>query len=193
MGAGDSGQELFSWASPHFTSWGYEFLGFIDDNKAEVLGKIVEYRPRKEEVFICAIAKPSTRIKICKMLENLGAHFINLIHPTAIVHSKILSKGVVISPFVYVANQVVLGDHVFLNTFSSIGHDVEVGEGSNISSHCDLTGHVKVGKEVFMGSHSCVIPKKVISDNAVIGAGSAVVKNVPAFSTVMGVPAKRLI
>jgi acetyltransferase-like isoleucine patch superfamily enzyme len=62
-----------------------------------------------------------------------------------------------------------------------------------MSAHVDLTGSVTVGSRVMFGTHAAVIPGRQIGDDALIGAGSAVIRNVPAGVTVMGVPAKRIL
>ena len=43
-----------------------------------------------------------------------------------------------------------------------------------------------------MGSHASILPGGRVGDEAVVGAGSVVLKNVEPGSTVIGVPAKVL-
>jgi acetyltransferase-like isoleucine patch superfamily enzyme len=49
---------------------------------------------------------------------------------------------------------------------------------------------VKIGNCVYVGSGAVILPGVTIGDNSVIGAGAVVAKDVPAFSVVMGVPAR---
>ncbi|MGN0687945.1 MAG: sugar O-acetyltransferase [Oscillospiraceae bacterium] len=49
---------------------------------------------------------------------------------------------------------------------------------------------VSVGKNVWIGSNSTICPGVTIGDNAVIGAGSVVTKDVPKNMVAVGVPAK---
>ena len=193
IGAGAAGQEIFSWASPHFLAMGYDFKGFVDDAHPIAFSKIIDYIPKKNDVFICSIGSSLTRVKCSDCLRDKGAEFINLIHPSAIVLSSITSKGIVIAPFVYVSNNVQLGDYVLINVSATVGHNASIGKGSIICAHADLTGYVVVGENVLIGSHACVIPGKHIGDSAVVGAGSAVIRHVPPGATVIGVPAKRFI
>ena len=158
-----------------------------------LLAKIEDYVPQENDVFACTIGTPSVKRKLIEILTSKGAIFVNIIHPSALIMSDLsVYAGLVIAPFSYISNNVILANYVLINVAATLGHDVNVGEYTSICAHCDLTGHVKVGKEVFVGSSACVIPGKVIGDNAVIGAGSAVMRNVPAGMTVVGVPAKRL-
>ena len=193
IGSGAAGQEIFSWASPHFSAMGYDFKGFVDDYCSNAFSKITDYVPKENDVFICSIGSSLGRVKCSDCLREKGAEFINLIHPSAIVLSPLTSTGIVIAPFVYVSNNVHLGDYVFINVSATVGHNAAIGKGSIICAHADLTGYVVVGENVLIGSHACVIPGKHIGDFAVVGAGSAVMRNVSQGSTVIGVPAKRLI
>ena len=49
---------------------------------------------------------------------------------------------------------------------------------------------IHIGKNVWIGSNSTILPGITIGDNAVIGAGSVVTKDVPDYAVVGGVPAK---
>ena len=70
-----------------------------------------------------------------------------------------------------------------------MGHDTTVGDYSSISSHADICGHAVLGEGVLMGSHASILPHAVAGDFSIVGSGSVVVKEAPAHSTVMGVPA----
>lgn len=49
---------------------------------------------------------------------------------------------------------------------------------------------VAIGNDVFVGVGAKILPGVTIGDNAIIGAGAVVNKNVPKGTTVVGVPAK---
>ena len=59
-----------------------------------------------------------------------------------------------------------------------------------MNCHCDLTGAVNIGREVFIGSSVSIIPGVTVGDGAYIGAGSVVLRDVPAGAKVFGVPAR---
>ncbi len=193
VGAGASGQELYAWASPYFDSMKFNFKGYIDDINSHAFSTIVDYNPEPNDVFICSIGSPLARVTCSEYLTKKGAEFINLIHPSAIVLSSLKGQGIVVAPFVYISNDVEINDYVFINAAATVGHNVVIGKGSTLCAQVDLTGYVVVGEKVFIGSHACVIPKVNVGDAAIVGAGSAVMRNVPANATVIGVPAKRFI
>lgn len=193
VGAGAAGQEIFSWASPHFEAMDLRFKGYIDDAHSAAFSKITDYSPEINDVFICSIGTSVNRMKCSDHLKEKGAVFINLIHPSAIVLSLLHNTGIVIAPFVYISNDVQIGENVLINASATVGHNVVIGKGSIICAHADLTGYVVVGERVLIGSHACIVPGKHIGDAAIVGAGSAVMRNVPSGTTVIGVPAKRLL
>lgn len=65
----------------------------------------------------------------------------------------------------------------------AIHHVCTVGAGSK-------PGGPVIGDHVMLGCHSCVLGPVTVGDGAQIGAGAVVVKDVPAWSTAVGVPAQ---
>lgn len=200
IGAGGFSSEVIEWAR-HSSKFQKEWFvyGLLDDNKngnildVPIIGKIANYVPREDEVFICAIGDPKTKFNICNDFVKRGAKFINLIHPTAIIgESAIIGKGIILCPYSIIAAKAIIGDFVTINLHTTIGHNAIVKSGCTISSHCDITGFVNLEECVFMGSHSSIIPSIKVGKNAKIGAGSIVIRNVRENVTVFGNPAHEI-
>lgn len=93
-----------------------------------------------------------------------------------------------------------IGKGVFIDHGSGvvIGETAEVGEGSTIYQGVTLGGtslshgkrHPTLGKNVTVGANAAILGAITIGDNAKVGSGSVVVKDVPADATVVGVPAR---
>lgn len=205
IGAGDWSLEIWSWLKDA-KGYGTEFTfkGFLDKNpnalvkfdfcKYEVLGNIDEYVIQRNDVFVCAIAKPDVKEIVTKIIVEKGGEFLNVIHKNVILFNNItFGKGIVISPNCVISNNCVLGDNVALNLSCTLGHDVNIGNYCQINSQCDLTGYVTLGEKVFLGSRVSLIPKVKVVDNVVIGAGSVVFRNIKNSGTYVGNPAKKLI
>lgn len=205
VGAGDLGIELFFWIMSDLERT-YEPFGYLDDSldsndrlrrvgiPISVVGQPRSYTPSNDEVFLCAIATPKTKIEVCKLLEEKGAAFINFIHPSVIVSANVdFGLGVILFPNVVISNNARIENFVTINIGTTIGHDVTIEEGCTISSHCDITGHVTLEKGVFLGTHVATKPGVLIGEYSSIGMSSAVVADVKPNHSVFGVPAKELI
>ncbi len=203
IGAGGFGREMYAWAEQseqYQRDW--TIKGFVDDNlqaldsfpsPGRLLGTISDHQPQSDEVFICALGQPGPKRKCSELIESRGGRFTQLVHRTVVMgHEVSLAAGVVLCPYAVVSANNRLGKSVAINLHSSVDHDAEVDDWSQINCHCDLTAAVKVGKGVFMGSRVSVIPEVSIGDEAYLGAGSVVLRDVPAGWKMVGAPAKRV-
>lgn len=101
-----------------------------------------------------------------------------------------------------------IAEHVFINCgchFQDHG-GIYINEGTQIGSYVVMAtinhgqkptersaiypAPIHIGKNVWIGSHATILPGVTIADNAIIAAGAAVTKDVPANTIVGGVPAK---
>jgi sugar O-acyltransferase (sialic acid O-acetyltransferase NeuD family) len=189
---------LLAWARDA----GWQVAGFLDRNPealsgfdldVPVVGDPESYGPAAEEVFACAIGEPRIKLSLARALQQRGARFVNVIHPTAIVGpGNRLGVGIILCPYAVITTNVTLGDFVSLNLHGTIGHDATIGPGCTLNDHTDVTGGACLGEGVFLGSHASVLPGARVGDYARIGAGSTVVRSAKAGTTIVGVPGRRL-
>ena len=94
-----------------------------------------------------------------------------------------------------------LGNKTDIGAFTYINalQGVTIGDGVQIGSHCSLysvstidgkQGPVVLKKNCKIGTHSTVMPGVTVGENAVVGAYSFVVDDIPADVLAVGVPAK---
>lgn len=203
VGAGGLGREVLAWAQQiPVAERDWEIGGFLNsipdalDNFAcshRILGHPDTFEFADNDRFICAIGDPQARLRVGSALQERGAQFINLIHPTAVIGERCaMGTGCIFCPGAVVTCDVKLGDFVLLNLHSTIGHDATIGAGCTLSCHCDVTGGVRLGEGVLLGSHATILPRVVVGDRSIVGAGSVVLRKVPPDVTVMGAPARQI-
>lgn len=110
--------------------------------------------------------------------------------------------GVVIGDDVEIGNHVsiaqgtidptVIRSHVKIDDCVFIAHNVQIDEASYIIAGAEISGSVTIGKRVWISPEVTVINKVSIGDDALVGIGAVVTRNVPENTVVSGVPAKIL-
>ncbi len=84
-----------------------------------------------------------------------------------------------------------VGSHV-ARRLVELGHDVVLGDCTSLSPGATLAGRSQVKASGVIYGGATLAPGVIVGEGAVVGAGSVALKNVPAGSTVVGVPAKEI-
>jgi serine acetyltransferase len=80
--------------------------------------------------------------------------------------------------------------NVVLGGLTLIGRNVTICPWVSIGTRAGSFAGPVLGNRVFVGTHSSILGTMSIGDDATVGAGSVVTGDIPACTTVMGVPAK---
>ena len=89
-------------------------------------------------------------------------------------------------------NDTIIENGVKTDNLVHIAHNCHIGCNSLITACVELSGGVIVGKNVWIGPNSSVLEKIKIGDNAFIGIGSVVTKDVDPSIAVAGNPSRRI-
>ena len=141
------------------------------------------------------VAIGNNRIRYAKLLElqAMGGRLVTLVHPAAVVSRYAeIAEGTVVFAGAVVNAGTVIKPGAILNTGCSVDHDCVLGNAVHISPGARLAGGVRVGDESWVGIGSSVRQLISIGQRVTVGAGSAVVSDIPNDMVVAGVPAKRL-
>ena len=110
-----------------------------------------------------------------------GSHIESDVHigTSAEIKNSSVGRGTKMGHFSY------MGD-------ATLGADVNIGAGVITCNFDGVSKHETViGKEAFIGSDTMLVAPVVIGECAATGAGAVVTKDVPAGSTVVGIPARK--
>jgi sugar O-acyltransferase (sialic acid O-acetyltransferase NeuD family) len=143
------------------------------------------------DAAIVAIGNNHIRCDRSDVLSKAGFSLISLIHPSAVIsHHASIGAGTVIMANAVVNPFSVISDNVIINTAAIIEHDCIIKEGVHICPAVSLAGEVDVAEKAWIGIGSSVKQQCQIGAGSVIGAGAAVISDIPAGVIVCGVPAK---
>lgn len=84
----------------------------------------------------------------------------------------------------------VVGDGAFIMNQVYVAHDCELGDAVTLASSVLLAGHVVVGARSNLGLGTKVHQFRSIGRGAMVGMGSVVTADLPAFAKAYGVPAR---
>jgi acetyltransferase EpsM len=174
--------------------------GFLDDrppaslvNEIPVLGDrgCLEKREfLKNYEILIAIGEARVRRQLALLVLDRGGRLAWAIHPSAVIASDVfIGEGTVIMAGVVINTGSRIGRFVIVNTGATVDHDNLIEDGVHISPGCHLAGNVICRADAFIGTGASVIPRTEIGTRAVIGAGAAVISDVPSDVLAAGCPA----
>lgn len=168
----------------------------VDDNplSSEFFNHFDIFKPEEETLnnkkVIVAVGNPIARENIVNKIKNI-CEFETLIHRSAFVSRfSELGEGTVVMPHACINAEAKVGIHCILNTACIIEHECIVEDYVHISPSVTLAGNVTVKKGAQIGIGARIIPGITIGENAIIGAGTVVIHDVPANATIVGNPGK---
>jgi acetyltransferase EpsM len=179
--------------------------GFLNDFEKQgsrisgipVLDKIEnakKFLDQEEIFFIAALLKVKETYYRAKKIEDLEIpkeRYFTLLHPSATVSkSAKIGHGTFVGPHVTIMPEAVIGNHCSFRASASVGHDCMVGNDCYMGPNSTLSSRVKRGDGVHIGPNACVLEKVGLGPYSVVGLGSAVLKDLPAFVVAFGCPVK---
>ena len=174
---------------------GFEIAGVIGTatDAPEILGHPVS--KNREGVladgFIVAIGDNALRSRCFAEYQAAGLAPASVAHPSSIAGKDVvIGEGTFIAAGVIINAGAQIGADTILNTGCTVDHDCIIGEHSHIGPQVALCGEVTLGEGVLLGAGSCASPRASVGAWSVVGAGAAVVGELPSHTVCVGVPAR---
>ncbi len=183
---------------------GADLVGFLDDAPdlhgesicgVPVLGTVDEWPRYADCSFVVAIGAPRVRRNVVSRMEAVAnrPRFATLVHASVSRSAYVtIGEGSMITAGCVLTTQIELGRHVILNLSSTVGHDTHLHDYVNVAPMVAISGNVTAEAGAELGTASSIRQGITIGRGAVIGMGSAVIKDVEANTVVVGAPAKPL-
>lgn len=133
------------------------------------------------------------RVTLQRSLADRGIPPLTVLHRTAFVaDNAVVGAGCQVLAQAAVCVEVVLGEGCIINTSASVDHECRLEAGVHVCPGARLAGCVRVGRYATIYTGAVVLPRVAIGEGAVVAAGAVVSEDVPPYSLVAGIPARRI-
>jgi sugar O-acyltransferase (sialic acid O-acetyltransferase NeuD family) len=199
IGAGGFAQEVLSTINDinRSAQENWQIIGFMSELESDWCRKtfhgIPILRPAEAmKIPNAFIAVGNPKLKEYFFLEYPYFEYPNIIHPS--VHFadwvELDDRGIIVQANSSLLASCQIKQFVHINAHVCIGHDAVIGKFSTVSPGAMIMGNCKVGEKSYIGVGSSFREKVIVGNECVIGAGAAVVSNIPEKTMALGVPAK---
>ncbi len=164
----------------------------------EGLGRWLAMREPYKQLPLAVVAvggaRGKERLMLMEALKLNGLVPLSIVHRNAFVANDAgLAEGAQVLAMATVCSHTKIGRATIINTAASVDHDCIIGDAVHVGPGAHLAGEIKIDNYAFVGIGAVILPRVNIGEGAIIGAGAVVTKDVAAYETVVGNPARKLL
>ncbi len=180
-------------------------LGFLNDvvdkdaciKDISVLGRLEAWKKLEEDIlFYPALHKVKLMNERIKRIEQLGIpdhRWVTIVHPTSTVPQDVnIGCGSFVASHVTIQPDSEIGRFVSIRAGANIGHDVIIDDYAYVGPNATLCGRSRLQKAAHLGPNAAVSDGKIVGSYAVVGIGTAVIKDIEDNAVYMGNPARKV-
>ena len=203
FGAGGLGREIaLLLAQLNEAGAGWELRGFYDDRLPATpaiaglpyLGTAADLNATAGPLAVAvAVGRSADRANVVSRLTSPRLSFPVLVHPRVELKAGqrvALGEGCLVQPGCVLTCDIALGRFVLLSPGCTIGHDAVLEDFCSLMPQSSVGGAARLRAGAYVGAHASILQGLTIGEYATLGAGAVAVRDVPARTTAVGVPAR---
>lgn len=141
--------------------------------------------------YVVAVADAEARERLAAQADAAGLEAVTLVHPSAVVGTDVrMARGVVVAAHCSLTSNIALGAHVHVDRACTVGHDAVLEDFVRLNPGAVVSGSVTIRRGATLGTGAVTRQGVEIGARTYVGAGAAVVSDLPAGVVAVGVPAR---
>lgn len=125
-------------------------------------------------------------------LKQLGAKFLNLIHPNLNQKYLKIGTGNIIFDNAHLGSNLSIRNNCLILSGAVLGHDCKIGSNCFIGHNAVINGHCSVASNCFIASGAFISPELTLEKNVIVGPNSFVINSASQGQKLVSRPASNI-